>query len=321
MFEEEMSSEVDGRTCIAVSSGTSALHLMLLAFGIGPGSEVIVPSFTFAATANAVRLAGGEPVFADVRFDDFCLDIDDVRSRVTDRTAAVLTVHLYGQTGDMGDIAAFCAQRGLALFEDAAQASGARYEGRPVGTLGTAAAFSFYATKNMTTCEGGMVVVDDESAARTIRLLRSQGMAASGTLELVGHNARMTDVAAAIGHVQRRRLVELNGTRRQHAARYDDALRGMLTPAELEGRTHAWNQYTVRIPEGRDAVADALRTTGVQSAVYYRAPLHRQSMYDSPARLPVTDRLASEVLSLPVHPGLTEADVDHVAGAVLASSA
>ena len=315
-FEDEFAALVDGRPCVAVASGTAALQLALAALGIGPGDEVIVPSFTFAATAHAVSLSGARPVFADVRLDDFCLDPADVAARISPRTAAVVAVHLYGQTGDIGALSEVCRRHGLALVEDAAQAHGAGYEGRPVGSLGQAAAFSFYATKNMTTGEGGLVVLADEDAARRVRLMRNQGMLEPYRHEVVGHNARMTDFAAAMGRVQLRRLPEMNSVRRRNASAYDGALAAVLTPTELPGRVHAWHHYTVRVDAERDAVANELARQGIHTGVYYRAPVHTQPAYDDGSELPVTAQLAREVLSLPVHPGVGPSEVDRVVAAL-----
>ena len=314
-FEAEFARLVGGRECIAVSSGTAALQVALVALGIGAGDEVIVPSFTFAATAHAVALTGATPVFADVRADDFCLDAADVEQRVNTRTAAVVAVHLYGQPADVDALSAVCRRHGLALVEDAAQAHGASYGGRPVGSLGAAAAFSFYATKNITTGEGGMVVVEDATVARRVRLLRNQGMPEPYRHELIGHNARMTDIAAAMGRVQLSRLPELNAARRANARAYTESLPAdVCRPAELAGRCHAWHQYTVRVDD-RDGVAAHLGEQGIHAGVYYRVPVHRQPAYDNSDPLPVTDRLASEVLSLPVHPGVSRAGVERVVAA------
>jgi len=315
-FEDEFAAMVDGRPCVAVASGTSALQLALVALGLGPGDEVIVPSFTFAATAHAVSLTGATPVFADVCADDFCLDAADVAARIGPRTAAVVAVHLYGQPGNIGALSAVCRRHGVALVEDAAQAHGAGYEGRPAGSLGQAAAFSFYATKNMTTGEGGMVVLEDDQAARRVRLLRNQGMLEPYRHEVLGHNARMTDIAAAMGRAQLRRLADMNAARRLNAQAYNDTLAGLVKPTELPNRRHAWHQYTVRVEGDRDAVAAALAREAIQTGVYYRAPVHTQPAYADGSELPVTAQLAAQVLSLPVHPGVSPSQVQRIAAAL-----
>ena len=318
-FEEEFSELVSGRTCIAVNSGTSALHLGLLAAGVGPGDEVVVPSFTFAATANAVAMTGATPVFADIDPATFCLDPGSVDSVVTDRTVAVLPVHLYGHPAPWEALRDLAERRGLLLVEDAAQAHGATVDGTPVGALGDVAAFSFYATKNMTTGEGGMVVCNDAGVARRVRLLRNQGMEVRYRNEVAGLNNRMTDVAAAMGRVQLRRLPGWNRDRRAVAAAYSSRLAGVQTPQVAPNVEPVWHQYTIRSLD-RDALAARLDARGVDSAVYYPVPTHRLPAYDLDLDLPETDRAAAEVLSLPMRPDLIEAEVDRVVDAVNGAS-
>ena len=310
-FEDEFAKVVDSRACVAVNSGTSALHLALLASGIGPGDEVVVPSFTFAATANAVAMAGARPVFADITADTFCLDPAAVRAAVGPRTAAVLPVHLYGQSADLTEISAIADEHGLLVIEDAAQAHAAEHDGRPVGALGDLAAFSFYATKNMTTGEGGMVVCADDSAARRVRLLRNQGMERRYENEIAGLNNRMTDLAAAIGRVQLTRLPDWNHRRREIAARYDEGLQGVVTPVVRAENLHVFHQYTVRVG-ARDEVLRHVVDAGVAAAVYYPTPTHRLPAYATGDDLPETERAARDVLSLPIHPRLGDDEVDRV---------
>jgi dTDP-4-amino-4,6-dideoxygalactose transaminase len=314
-FEDEFAALVGGRTCVAVNSGTSALHLGLLAAGIGPGDEVVVPSFTFAATANAVAMTGATPVFADIEPDTFCLDPDAVAAAVTSRTAAVMPVHLYGHPASWTRLAEVAERHGLLLLEDAAQAHGATYDGTQVGALGDLAAFSFYATKNMTTGEGGMVVCRDDETARRVRLLRNQGMEQRYRNEIAGLNNRMTDVAAAMGRVQLRRLGGWNDERRAVAASYDEQLAGVATPVVAPKAEPVWHQYTVRSTD-RDALAARLDERGIDCAVYYPVPTHRLPAYDLDLDLPETERAASEVLSLPMRPGLTDEEVARVVAAV-----
>ncbi len=314
-FEEEFSALVGGRTCVAVNSGTSALHLGLLAAGVGPGDEVIVPSFTFAATANAVVMAGATPVFADIEPGTFCLDPDAVSAVVTTRTAAVIPVHLYGHPAPWDRLEDVAERHGLLVLEDAAQAHAATYDGRPVGALGDLAAFSFYATKNMTTGEGGMVVCRDEDTARRVRLLRNQGMEQRYRNEVAGLNNRMTEMAAAMGRVQLRQLDRWNEERRAVAATYDERLVGVVTPTVAAKAEPVWHQYTVRSGD-RDALAARLDSRGIDSAVYYPVPTHRLPAYDVDVELPETERAAREVLSLPMRPGLSEDQVARVVAAV-----
>lgn len=321
-FEEEFSELVAGRHCVAVNSGTSALHLALLALGIGAGDQVIVPSFSFAATANAVRLAGAEPVFADIAQDSFCLAPDAVAHAIGPRTAAILPVHLYGHPAAMDQLTALAERHGLALVEDACQAHGAALRGQPVGSFGAAGCFSFYPTKNMHALEGGMVTLADSDVARTVRLLRNQGMEQRYANEVVGANLRLTDVAAAIGREQLRKLAGWTEQRRGNAKALDSQLAGVTHPPVADGARHVYHQYTIRVPEGRrDAVREGLAERRVDSAVYYPTPIHRLTPYQDTggvrrADLPETDRAAAEVLSLPVHPQLGPNDLDRVVHAV-----
>ena len=322
-FEEEFGEIVAGRHCVAVNSGTSALQLTFLALGIGRGDEVVVPSFSFAATANAVRLVGAEPVFADIDPDTFCLDPDAAEAAITPRTAAIMPVHLYGHPAAMDRLGPLADKHSLAIVEDAAQAHGASLNGKPVGAFGIAGCFSFYPTKNMHSLEGGMVTTADPALARTLRLLRNQGMEQRYANEIVGANMRLTDVAAAIGRVQLAKLAGWNTQRRANAKTLSSRLTNVVTPPEAPGAQHVYHQYTVRVPNGRDALQQHLTTAGVGSAVYYPTPIHglkpywRDGTAAAPAwDLPETDRAAAEVLSLPVHPTLSPAELDRVVEAV-----
>lgn len=314
-FEHEFSALVGGRHCVAVNSGTSALHLALLATGVGPGDEVVLPSFSFAASANAVCLAGATPVFVDIEPATFCLDPAAVEAAVGPRTVAIMPVHLYGHPAAMVALEAVAERHGLALVEDAAQAHAAALDGRNVGEFGLTACFSFYPTKNMTTGEGGLVVTPSAEVARTLRLLRSQGMARRYENEIVGFNNRMTDIAAAIGRVQLTRLAGWTATRQHNAKVLDSRLTSVTTPPVAAGAVHVYHQYTVRSPE-RDRLQDRLTRHGVGHGVYYPTPIHRLPSFDLELDLPETERAAREVLSLPVHPGLSEQDLDTVADAV-----
>jgi perosamine synthetase len=320
-FEAEFAELVGGRECIAVNSGTSALHLGLLGAGIGAGDEVIVPSFSFAATANAVVMAGARPVFADIDRATFCLDPDSVAERVTDRTAAIMPVHLYGHLADMVRLREIADRAGVLLVEDAAQAHAASLDGVPAGAWGDLAAFSFYATKNMTTGEGGMVVSADPAVTRRIRLLRNQGMERQYENEIAGLNNRMTDLAAAIGRVQLRSL-EANTERRiRVAGRYRSEMVGVEGPVVVRGARHVFHQYTVRTDD-RDRVLAALTGRGVEARVFYPIPIHRLPAYAASGDdLPETDAAAASVLSLPMRPTLTDEEIDHVIGAVGAAAA
>jgi perosamine synthetase len=312
-FESEFGALVDGAHCVAVNSGTSALHLALIAMGVGRGDEVIVPSFTFAASGNSVRLAGAEPVFVDIDPDTFCVDPAAVEASVTDRTKAVMPVHLYGHPADMTALVELAGRHGFALIEDAAQAHAASWQGQPVGTFGATACFSFYPTKNMTSGEGGMVTTGDAETARMLRLLRNQGMEKRYENEVVGFNTRMTDLHAAIGRVQLTKLAGWTEQRQANAIFLDANLEGVVVPPVAEGAVHVYHQYTIRVVDGdRDAFAQRLQDQGVGCGVYYPIPTHRLPSFSLDLDLPETERAALEVLSLPVHPALSRDDLERI---------
>ena len=329
-FEEEFSARVvGGAHCVAVNSGTSAQHLAALASGAGADreAEVIVPSFTFAATANSVAITGARPVFADIDPVTFTLDPASVEAAVTERTIAIEVVHLYGLPADMPKILDIARRHGLAVWEDCAQAHAAAIDDEPVGAFGAWGSFSFYPTKNMTSLEGGMVSTADAELARRVRLLRNQGMERQYANEVVGLNNRMTDVAAAVGRVQLTRLAGWTAARRANAAALDAGLAdapGVVTPHVPPGYTHVYHQYTIRL-EGasaaeRDEVARVLREQWrIGTGVYYPIPNHRLpslAPYAPGVDLPGTERAARECLSLPVHPSLSEADLERIVRAV-----
>ncbi len=329
-FEEEFSARVvGGAHCVAVNSGTSAQHLAALASGAGADreAEVIVPSFTFAATANSVAITGARPVFADIDPVTFTLDPASVEAAVTERTIAIEVVHLYGLPANMPEILDIARRHGLAVWEDCAQAHAAAIDDEPVGTFGAWGSFSFYPTKNMTSLEGGMVSTADAELARRVRLLRNQGMERQYANEVVGLNNRMTDVAAAVGRVQLTRLAGWTAARRANAAALDAGLAdapGVVTPHVPPGYTHVYHQYTIRL-EGasaaeRDEVARVLREQWrIGTGVYYPIPNHRLpslAPYAPGLDLPGTEKAARECLSLPVHPSLSEADLERIVRAV-----
>lgn len=317
-FEEEFSEHFElGRPCVAVNSGTSGLHLGLLSSGIGPGMEVIVPSFTFAATANSVALTGATPVFADISLTYFCLDPASVEAAVTERTAGIMPVHLYGHPAPMTELCEIADRLGLQMFEDAAQAHGASLHGRPVGTFGSFGMFSLYPTKNMTSGEGGMVSCADDTIERNVRLYRNQGMLQQYHNEVVGMNNRMTDIHAAIGRVQLTKVGGWTEKRQANAAFLSAELEGVITPPVAEGAVHVYHQYTVRVPSDRDGLAQALRSEyNVGSGMFYPVPNHRLQPFQVPIDLPATEQAARECLSLPVHPSLSQADLERIVTAV-----
>ena len=324
-FEQEFAEAFGSTHAVAVNSGTSALHIALLAAGIGRGDEVVVPSFTFAATANAVALTGATPVFADIDAATFCLDPASASAAIGPRTAGIVPVHLFGQMAAMDELTRLADRHGLFLLEDAAQAHAARSPRGYAGSVGDAGAFSFYATKNLTTGEGGLITFQDPDLARRARMLRNQGMETRYANELVGLNNRMTDVAAAIGRVQLRRLPELNARRREVADTYRVGLSegggpgGIRLPVVADHNEHVYHQFTLRA-RGRDDLQARLARHGVQTNVFYPTPVHRLPAYDVALDLPVTDAACAEVLSLPMHPHLTDGEVDRVVDAVCKES-
>lgn len=316
-FESEFARLVDGRQCVAVNSGTSALHLAFLAAGVGPGDEIIVPSFSFAATANAVALTGATPVFVDIEADYFCIDPAAVEAAITPNTRGIMPVHLYGHPADMVALTDIAERHDLLLFEDAAQAHAASLNSIPVGAWGIAGSFSFYPTKNMTSGEGGMVATANDTIARKMRLLRNQGMEKRYANEIVGFNTRMTDLHAAIGRVQLRKLDGWTKARQNNAAFLSEAITEVVTPPVAPGAEHVFHQYTVRIENAdRDAFAAELLARGVGNGVYYPTPIHRLPSFNLDLDLPVTEQVAAQCLSLPVHPSLSQDDLATIAQAV-----
>ena len=316
-FEKEFSNFVDAEHCIAINSGTSALHLALLAAEIQSGDEVIVPSFSFAATANVVALTGATPVFADIDENTFNLDPRSVESLISPKTRAVMPVHLYGQPAQVDEFTKICEKYGILLFEDAAQAVGASFDGQQVGTFGIAGSFSFYPTKNMTSGEGGMVATSDPEIARKVKLLRNQGMEKRYANEIVGFNNRMTDIHAAIGRVQLKKLTDWTIARQKNAAFLTANLRNVITPIVIDKAVHVWHQYTIRITDqNRDNFSEQLIKRGVGSGVYYPTPIHQLPSFSQSIDLPKTNQVSQECLSLPVHPSLSQGDLEKIVQSV-----
>ncbi len=317
-FETEFAAHfTPGRQAVAVNSGTSGLHIGLLSSGIGAGDEVIVPSFTFAATANSVALTGATPVFADIEPGSFCLDPASVEASITDKTKGIMPVHLYGHPANMNALKAIADKHGIQLFEDAAQAHGASLDGTPVGAWGTFGAFSLYPTKNMTSGEGGMITVSDAEVERLCRLYRNQGMLQQYHNEVVGLNNRMTNIHAAIGRVQLTKVDGWTKSRQANAKFLDENLQGVTVPPVSEGAVHVYHQYTIRVPEDRDGFSAALKEQfQVGSGMFYPVPNHRLQPFQSPVELPETEKAAKECLSLPVHPSLSQSDLERVVNAV-----
>lgn len=314
-FESKFSKKFGFSASVALNSGTSALHLGGIALDLESGDEVIVPSFTFAATANAFAVQGATPVFADVEEDFFTINPDSVERLITPRTKAVVAVHLYGQLADMNSLSAICEKHNVALIEDAAQAHGAMHEGIYAGSWGAYSAFSFYPTKNMTSGEGGMLTTSDSELERKVRLLRNQGMIERYKNEVAGLNNRMTEIQAAIGIEQLRKLDGFNAARIRNAEVYFRNLSstpGIKLPAVRAKSKHVFHQFTVTVDGDRDEFASELRKLGVESGVYYPTPVNELQAYNISAELPVTKRLSKSCLSLPIHPRLSKRDLDFV---------
>lgn len=301
----------------AVSSGTTALWLALWAAGIGPGDEVIVPSFTFIATAGAVAQTGARPVYADIEPGSYCITADTVRPHIGPRTVAVVPVHLYGHPAPITELVELCDSRGLLLVEDAAQAHGARWNGKRVGGIGDVGVFSFYPTKNMTSGEGGMVTTRDTGIAERVRSLRNHGLDESRRSILLGTNARMTEIAGAMGRVQLRNLDVRLARRRANAEWLNAHLSGIVGIPQVDAEAeHAWGQYTIRCGD-RARLTAHLDGAGVGWAIYYATGCHRHPAIGIPAAdLPETERACAEVVSLPVRPDLTDGELAAVAAAV-----
>jgi dTDP-4-amino-4,6-dideoxygalactose transaminase len=319
-FENEFSLLVNERECVAVNSGTSALHLALLSLGIGAGDEVIIPSFTFAATANSVALTGATPVFVDIDIDTYNIDPRLIESAITPRTKAIQVVHLYGLPANMIRIVEIARKNKLLLIEDAAQAHTASINGQPVGTFGDAAAFSFYPTKNMTSGEGGMIVFKDKTQARLAKLYRNQGMEKRYQNELVGFNLRMTDIHAAIGRAQLKHLLKWSKKRQDNAMALSNQLENVAIPIIPLGFSHVFHQYTL-IANGfdRTELVEFLGGRGIPAMIYYPVPLHMQKAYSNTNKegdFPITEDLCKKVFSLPMHTELNDEQLDFITSSV-----
>lgn len=323
-FEQEFADYSSARFGIGVNTGTSALHLALLAAGVGPGDEVITVPFTFVATVAAIRYTGATPVFVDIDPISYTMDPAGLEAVITPRTKAILPVHLYGQPADMDPILAIARRHGLVVIEDAAQAHGAEYKGRRVGSLGDLACFSFYPGKNLGACgEGGMVVTDNPAYTRTVRMLRDWGAERKYHHELLGYNFRMEGIQGAVLRVKLRHLEAWTEARRSAAAHYNQlfAGSGVAMPEEMSWARHVYHIYAVRSPD-RAGWQEALLAKGIQTGIHYPFPIHllpaHADLGYGEGAFPHSERAAREVLSLPMFPELTAAQREQVAAAVRA---
>jgi perosamine synthetase len=318
-FEAKVRAKVGTKHAIAVNSGTAALHTSLAAYGVGPGDEVIVPAFTFEATANVVLACGAEPVFADIK-EDYNIDPDDVRRKVGKKTKAIIPVDVYGYPADLDEIREIADKASIKMIEDAAESLGAEYHGRPAGKTDHSGCFSLYATKVITSGEGGAITTDDDEFADLARMVRNHGMRDGYDTRVLGFNYRLPEVLAAIASVQMDRLDGYVEKRRKNASALTEqiaGLEGVGLRQRATDRTHVWYLYTVFLEEKRDGVREKLRARGVGAAAYWESPVSQMPLYKKlgfgEVKVPMAERAAGHVLSLPVHPGLGAEEIDYVA--------
>ena len=325
-FERQVAAGVGATHAIGVSSGTDALLLSLMALEIGPGDEVLCPSFTFFATAGSVSRTGATPVFVDSLDDDFNLDLSDAAGRVTDKTKAIIPVHLFGQAADMDAVQRLASAHDLMVLEDAAQSMGTQFGEKKAGTMGDLCAFSFFPSKNLGGFgDGGMITTNDDALAERVRILRVHGGAPKYYHKAIGGNFRLDPLQAALLRAKLGHLPVYIAKRRANAATYLERLSEstpvregrLLLPSEMSGRTHTWNQFTIRVTNGkRDALMEHLAANQIGSAIYYPVSLHRQECFSNlagvEARLPICEKMADEVLSIPIYPELSTEQIDHV---------
>jgi dTDP-4-amino-4,6-dideoxygalactose transaminase len=317
-FEEEFASYIGVRHAVGVGSGMAALHLALRALGIGPGDEVITVANTAAATAMAIAATGAAPVFCEISETSYNMDPDRLSEGITDRTRALLPVHLFGQPAPMEPILALAREKGLHVVEDACQAHGSRYRGVKTGALGDLGCFSFYPSKNLGGYgDGGMVTTDDPELADRVRMLRNYGQKGRYEHRLLGHNSRLDEIQAAILRVKLRHLDAWNERRRRGASLYVESLQEfpLVLPTEAEGAHHIYHLFVIRVPD-RDGLRDFLRERGVITNIHYPLPLYRQKAFAYLRRdrgsLPVTERCTAEILSLPLFPWIEDGEIEAV---------
>ncbi|MBN1312791.1 MAG: DegT/DnrJ/EryC1/StrS family aminotransferase [Anaerolineae bacterium] len=321
LFEDRFAATCGTKHAIATSCGTTALHIALLAHDIGKGDEVITTPFTFQASINSILFVGAKPIFVDIEEETFNINPDLIESAITPRVKAIMPVHLYGHMCNMDAIIDIAQRHDLFVIEDAAQAIGAAFNSRCAGSFGSGC-FSLYATKNVMSGEGGMITTDDEAVAQRCKMLRNHGMQRRYYHEMLGYNFRMTDLHAAIGLVQMERLEEFTARRQANAAYLNSEIRNLITPKVHSGYKHVWHQYTVRMPGkpkdglARDAAVKQLNEAGVGTGIFYPIPAHKHGYlrdYGVEAvSLPVTEQVANEVFSLPVHPQLSQEDLETI---------
>ncbi len=326
-FEENFAEYVGVKHAVASSSGTTALHLALLAADIGIGDEVITTPFSFAATGNSILYVGAKPVFVDIDKKTYNIDPSKIEEAITEKTKAIMPVHLYGQPADMDSINSTANDHNLTIIEDSAQAHGATYNRKKTGSLGDMGCFSFYPTKNMTTSEGGIITTDNEEMAEKTRILRAHGESERYTHVVLGYNFRMTDIAAAIGIVQLKKLEDFNNKRIDNAKYLTeniDEIDGIDAPYVDSNVKHVFHQFTVRVEESnRDKLMEFLKDSGIGTGIHYPKPIYKQKIYQElgfNSLCPEAESASSEVLSLPVHPSLDELELEKIVSALKEAS-
>jgi len=327
-FEDNYAKFAGVKHAVAVNSGTAALHSAVVATGVKQGDEVILPSFTFVATAEAVVMAGAKPVFTDIDPETYNISSVEIEKNVTRKTKAIMPVDLYGFSAEVKPIKEIAAKHCLVVIEDAAQAHGASYAGKPAGIFSDAACWSLYASKNITTGEGGVVTTDHDKVAKTLRLIRTHGEKTKYASIMLGHNYRMSEIQAAIGLVQLEKLPAFLAKRRKNAKRLTEILgktQRLQLPKETKDQRHSWYLYTVRLKDGdetrRNKILEELKKKGIGAAAYYVHPIHTMPYYREifgERKLPETEKAANQVFSLPVHPDVTEAQIDYIGKSLLA---
>jgi dTDP-4-amino-4,6-dideoxygalactose transaminase len=324
-FEKEAAGYHNIKHAVAVASGTDALHLALLACGIGKGDEVITTPFTFIATAEAITYTGARPVFVDIDEKAFNIDVNNIEKAITKKTKAILPVHLFGLPADMDYIMKLAKEHKLKIIEDCAQSFGAEYKGKKTGAISDAGCFSFFPSKNLGCYgDGGMLITNDDAIAEKVRLLRNHGQKERYYHSIIGYNSRLDEIQAGILRVKLKRIDEYNKKRRENASLYTEKLKGVniITPSEPDGYYHVFHQYSIRTSK-RDSILNGLTDAGIASAIYYPVPLHLQESYKDlgykKGDFPVSEAIASDIISLPMYPELTEAQIDEVCKVIKAA--
>lgn len=321
-FESQVRRYLGAKHVLAVNSGTAALHAALLAADIRQGDEVLLPSFTFVATANAVVAAGAKPVFVDVKREDYTIDVSDLRSKITKKSKVIIPVHLYGHPADMDELAELSDKHSIKIIEDACQSLGSTFKKKQTGTFGVMGCFSMYASKVLTAGEGGAVATDSDEMADKIKMIRNHGMVEGYDTRILGMNLRLPELSAAVAKVQMQKLTRMLDLRRRNAELLSKLLmptaekKGIKIPQETQDKKFNWYLYTVAFGQARDSIKDSLAKQNIGATVYYNPPVHKTPFYERIApgtKLASTEWAADHVLSLPIHPHVSEHDIERIA--------